>query len=258
MNIKKILIVYKNSNLRTQKKIIELLKKILKDSNLNLVNRCDLTKKDIKGHNLIFSIGGDGTFLRTAHFITNELIMGINSDVKKSEGKLCSAVKENLKDKINKIKEDEFIIKKLTRVRVHYSSKDYDALNEIYVGSSKPYYLGKYILKFNNIKEEQKSSGIIISSGTGSSAWYKSITNNTFDPESEELRFVVREPYYGRLSKFNITTGRIYKNQKLYLVSKMKDGIIAIDSITELPFSKDKEIEIKISPKPLNVIYFKE
>ena len=38
------------------------------------------------------TVGGDGTFLSTSHFIdsSHPLILGINSDIKNSVGHLCS------------------------------------------------------------------------------------------------------------------------------------------------------------------------
>lgn len=86
--------------------------------------------------------------------------------------------------------------------------------------------------------EAQKSSGIIIATGAGSTAWYGSVVKESFNPEMKELRFVVREPYKGKLGA----------NQKLYIKSKMTSGIVAVDSIIETPFSNEEEIEVSISP----------
>jgi len=51
-----------------------------------------LTEEDFQDQNLILSLGGDGTFLKTASMVTsNRLpILGVNTDPTRSVGHLCS------------------------------------------------------------------------------------------------------------------------------------------------------------------------
>jgi len=127
----------------------------------------------------------------------------------------------------------------------------------VYIGSLKSYQISRYKIKINGIEEEQKSSGIIISTGTGSSAWYGSLKKENFSGETKELRILVREPYIGNLLKFKLTEGKVNGDQKICIESKMNEGIVAIDSIIEIPFEARKSAEIGISPKPLKIISFK-
>ena len=260
MKLKKALVVYKDSIFEEYRKIMNEIRKILNEHDIKstLVKRNKLIKKCVEGYDLILSVGGDGTLLRVSHFVNNTAVLGVNLDPKTSEGALCSATSYDLKEKLARIIDGKFGIKRLTRARVFFINKDqsYDGLNEIYVGSTKPYYISRYILKFDKVEEEQKSSGIIIATGAGSTAWYGSVIKESFDPEIEELRFVVREPYSGKLVKFNLTKEKLVANQKLYIKSKMKNGVIAVDSIIEAPFSDKAEIEVGISPEPLKLISF--
>ncbi len=260
MRLKKVLVVYKKSLSAEHNTTLAETKRLLYkyDIKSSFILRESLNKDKIAGYGLIISVGGDGTLLRASHFIDDEIILGVNSDIKKSEGILCYASRHDLKGKIDKILDNKFSVKNLTRANVFFvnTKKSYTGLNEIYVGSLKSYHIARYVLNYSGIEEEQKSSGIIISTGTGSTAWYGSTRKERFNLEDKELRFVVREPYFGRLSKFRIIDGKIGENKKIHIKSKMTGGIVAVDSMTEIPFNYGEEIEISISKKPLRLISF--
>jgi NAD kinase len=260
MKLKKVLVVYKDSILEEHRKTMDGLRKILNayDIKSTFLRRNELDKECAQDCDLILSVGGDGTLLRVSHFVNDTAVLGVNSNTKTSEGILCYATRHDLKEKLARIIDGKFAIKKLTRARVFFinAGRNYDALNEIYVGSATPYHTSRYILKFGRLRGEQKSSGIIIATGAGSTAWYGSVVKESFNPEMKELRFIVREPYRGKLLNFNLTKGKLKATRKLYIKSKMLNGIVAADSIVETPFRNEEEIEVSISPEPLMLISF--
>ena len=239
MKLKKVLVVYKDSVSEEPRKTINEVTKILNEYDVKsaFLERNKLNKECVEGYDLILGVGGDGTLLRISHFVNDTVVLGLNFDPKTSEGVLCSATRCDLKKKLARIIDGKFGIKKLTRAKVFFinTGQNYDVLNEIYVGSAKSYHISRYILKFGKVEEEQKSSGVIISTGAGSTAWYGSIVKETFNPEMKELRFVVREPYKGKLLRFNLIKGKLGANQKLYIKSKMLNGVVAVDSAIETP-----------------------
>jgi len=260
MKLKRVLVVHKDSISEEHLRTMDETRSIINEYDLKCVflKRDELNKERVENYDLILSVGGDGTLLRVSHFVNNAAILGINSNPKTSEGVLCYATRYDLKEKLTRIIDGNFGIKKLTRARVFFinAGRNYDALNEIYVGSAKSYHISRYILKFGSVEEEQRSSGIIITTGAGSRAWYGSIIKESFNPEMKELRFVVREPYRGKLVKFNLIKGKLDANKKLYIKSKMANGIVAVDSIIEAPFSNEEEIKVSISPVPVTLISF--
>ena len=73
----------------------------------NCVFRFDYNENNINWADVIFSVGGDGTFLLAASKIQDNTIpvIGFNSDPYRSEGYLCISKKYNflVEDAINKI-----------------------------------------------------------------------------------------------------------------------------------------------------------
>ncbi len=261
MKPKNFLVFYKDSNLEEHRQLIAFIRKTFNKYKLkaSFRKRSKFNKKIEGGYDLVLSVGGDGTLLRAANRAGNRIIFGINSNPQESEGALCSARTGDLEAKLERVIEGNFSVKKFTKARVYVKGKgkSYDALNEIYIGSAVAYITSRYGLKFNRIKEEQKSSGIVVATGLGSTAWYSSITGGCFEPERKELRFVVREPYQGRLSGVRLKEGRIAKKAKLAVKSKMRDAVLAIDSIMEVPLSNREEVEIGISPDEARFIFFR-
>ena len=104
--------------------------------------------------------------------------------------------------------------------------------------------------------EEQKSSGIIVSTGAGSNAWLRSAGVKPFS-SSKKFYFIVREPYTGKLTKPLLTKGFIGYNNTIKIKSEMDNGIAAVDSNKEYRFKKGSVIEITISKNPVRLVRFK-
>lgn len=217
-----------------------------------------ISKEHLKDKNLVISIGGDGTFLSASHYIENTPILGVNSDKNRSEGALTTVELNQLSNKIRKILENKIKIKQYTREKIviHHTDRKIEtesALNETFFGNINPHHTTNYEIEYKNKKENQKSSGVVVSTGTGSTAWYRSMGGFAFGREKKQLRFRIREVYQRNLHKSRIKKGKIKQNERLVIVSKMNHAIVAIDSIRTYPISKNDKVEITIG-KPLKVI----
>jgi len=259
MEIRKVLAVYKKGKLPEHFKTIEVIKGILDKKQIKhkFVLKDDLKPQHFKDVDLVLSVGGDGTFLEASHFIKNDMpLLGINSDVKTSEGHLTSADRFDFEKKIQSILDGKFKIEKRTRLEARLDSKKIPlVLNDVYIGEDVHYKASRYILKFNGMEEEQKNSGILISTGSGSTAWYKSAGGKPFSKTAKEARFIVREPYRGRLTKCTICTGKL-KDEVMQIISKMYNGCIAVDSFKVFNFERGDTVRIKVSDKPLHTVVF--
>ncbi|MEM4330592.1 MAG: NAD(+)/NADH kinase [Candidatus Pacearchaeota archaeon] len=227
--------------------------------NKKIVLKEKIKKEDVKKADLIITIGGDGTFLSASHFSDNTPILGINRNPSESECFLCNKKLENFERVFKKILNKEYKIKDYTRVdvRIKKEKKEFvleKALNETFFGNINPHHTSKYEILYRNKKDIQKSSGVIITTGAGSTAWYKSLGEKSFSPLKKELRFVVRELYKGRLQKPNIKKGKIKEKEKLILVSKMNHGIISIDSIRTYKVGYNDKVILKVGI-PLKVVF---
>ena len=262
MQLNDILIVYTPSKTKSQNSALEIVKKILKKYNIHykLANRDKLNNSKFENKDLVIAVGGDGTFLRAAQFVDNQLMFGINADIKSKEGFFMKANKNDFEMKLKKIMKNKVKIKKLQRLETYINNKKIEsfALNEFFIGPRKSYHAAKYIIQVNDKKERQKSSGILITTAAGSYAWAKAVHKKNLPLHSKNYQFVIREPYEGKVFKnYRLRNGTLTKNQRINIVSEMLDGILIADSVgKEYNLKNGSKATIRLSDKKLNVIWF--
>jgi len=251
----KVLIIAKNKD---EKEYIlkSKIKEYLGYKEIEIIELSEVKKDFINNFDLIITFGGDGTFVKAANLIEDCFILGINSRPKTSEGALTT-INVNEIDKLKKIQEENYEILTRERIKVKLNGRALDehSLNEIYIGAQFQFHISRYKIKFKGKEEEHRSSGIIVSTGTGSPAWFYSAGGKIFAHDEEKLSFIVREPYFGkRIFKPTILNGDLKKGEILTIKSE-KDygGIIAInESIYD--FNKGDIVEIELYDKPLKSI----
>jgi hypothetical protein len=256
--IRNILVVFKD---KITEKIPDLKKRIefaLKGRKHSIVEFAKLEKEDLYNVDLVITVGGDGTFVKAANWIEDSLIIGINSHPETSEGALTS-LDINQIDFLEKIFFGKFNVTKMDRIKVTLNGKVLPELstNEVFLGAISQFHSSRYVISYKGKEEEQRSSGVIVCSGTGSTAWYKSAGGKPFSYSEKKLAFLVREPYIGdRLFKSKIINGYVQEGDKLIIKSKRDRGqVIAINDVI-YDFNSDGIAEIELSDKPLNVISF--
>jgi NAD kinase len=215
----------------------------------------ELKKAHIDKKDAIISIGGDGTALSAAHFITSQPILAVNSEPEASEGALTTIILSQLEEKLNEIKSIKFKTENLERIEIAINGKILDmlALNEVFIGSEKAYLPAKYTLNLKSKSENQISSGLIFSTGTGSTAWFKSAGGKQFSPQAKFIKLVVREPFKGRIKTCDIPNADINENEEAVIIPQAKSEL-AIDSIRSYPLNPGDKITLKISKHPLKRI----
>jgi NAD+ kinase len=254
----KILITYSKRLTKNHTNTIDKVKDILKQNKIEYLSKDshELTEEDFSDIDMVITIGGDGTFIRASHFLKQIPIIGINSEPEMSEGALTSLKESELNNLHNILKGKHEIIHR-TRAKLKLNGKQipYHALNEVYVGSDRHFHTSRYRIKFKDKKEEHRSSGVLISTGSGSTAWYSSAGGESFHFKEQELRFIIREPYFGNIYKPKILQGKISTQEKITIESlRYEGGIIALDSNLTYPFNTGDIVEIEISDIPLKVI----
>ena len=144
-----------------------------------------------RGKSLIISLGGDGTYLRTSSMIDcNKVpLLGINTDPGRSLGILCSkflykerSSKTYIDRLFQQLEEGSFewmhrqrMNCKIIPSRINSSSKKEQnilMLNEAFLAEKDSSKVSQYKVNVDGIDIGRfKSSGIIVSTGTGSSGW---------------------------------------------------------------------------------------
>lgn len=204
---------------------------------------------------LVITIGGDGTFLRAAQFNERAMMFAVNQDPRQKVGFFTRASRKDFARKFRKIMEGKYTIIKSTRLETSINGKNIElALNEIFFGDKRPYKMCRYLLNIQGRKEKQRSSGLIIATGSGSHAWFQSAGGKSFPITSRKFAFVVREPYEGK-ERYAIKRGIIGKKGYLKITSLDDNNMVVVDALSR-PYAvpKGTTATIKIAKKPLYLV----
>lgn len=217
--------------------------------------------EDFQGKDLIICVGGDGTVLNSAQYITDDTpVLTVKSD-SRSVGTLCEIDASDFEHALEKIVADDFRVERWTRAEGLFRDRRMYALNEIYVGVRHSTSMARYDISYGGGSESQMSGGIVASTGTGSTAWYGNIpgSDGSFPRTANELRFVVRE--YNRSGGYRMVKGIVGPGRRLIVSSKMNvDGCISFDgdiSKRMLDFNRGESIEIRVAETPISVVRLK-
>lgn len=225
-------------------------------------------------NDVVLVIGQDGLVANTAKYVNGLPIIGINPDIARYDGILLKHTPEDLNGILKKITKGIYETKQVTMAKATLNDGQVLlAFNDFYIGANS-HVSSRYNIEFNGNKEQQSSSGIIVSTGAGSTGWLSSIFNmanningyqhNKFNDSSTTLEwsenklvFVVREPFLSKMSQTNIGYGSITKYKKLKIESNMPTkGIIFSDGIESdfLNFNTGSTVVISIAEEKANLI----
>ncbi|MDH4127467.1 MAG: hypothetical protein OEV44_01850 [Spirochaetota bacterium] len=238
-----------------QQKCIQLAKDLL--PNVDFLYTDELNKELTENKELIISIGGDEHFKYAIHnSLSGKLVLNVRSDNLKSEGALSSCNRFNLEEMIDQIKSDSYMTEEWVRLEAELNNKPIEsAIDTIYVGEKNATRMSRYHLYYKDQTEEQKSSGILIVTGAGSTGWFSSAGGNPFPRDANTGRFLIREIYHGTKSGNTLRKGEFNHSEHIKIISLMdEEGIVEIDSIKEYPFKRGNQLKVKVSNEYLRVI----
>lgn len=239
-----------------------------------VINRSFLTTYIFTKKDLVLVIGQDGLVANTAKYVGGLPIVGINPDIERYDGILLKHAPDDLKDLLKNVIKGKYETKQVTMAKATLNDgQELLAFNDFYIGADS-HVSSRYSIEFNGIKEHQSSSGIIVSTGAGSTGWLSSIFNmanninryhntnsvdcgTTLNWNENKLVFVVREPFLSKQSRTNIGYGTIEKNSTLKIASNMPTkGVIFSDGIESdfLKFNSGSIVEIGIADEKANLI----
>ncbi len=228
---------------------------------------------DLEGSDLVISVGGDGELLNVASYLQGgELVLGFKS-YRRSAGRLL------LDPRVTPRKIARALVRGAVRVEhwTRVAATIYDrgrvthglALNEVFIGDEYSMGTARYTIQVGRRRERQRSSGIVVATGAGSTGWYSNIVVPTdrgchlampFDRRSRQLRYLVRDPIrYPEPPK--LVAGTILPGTSFVVKSTMNtDGVVSFDGSKPTyerprayPFNRGARVEIGISDHPLRV-----
>ena len=260
---------------------------------LSIIRGDAIPKTLIMPNTLVIALGGDNYFQYVSHFLENQPLVGINSDPENSDGALTYFTAESFVDFIPKLESGKFNTEEWTRLQASLNDKKIPTLatSEIYIGAYKSTDMSRYILELRKgsrgrvrESEEQKSSGLVVSTKAGETGWYdaasryatnrsmRSLESSVFytdimlgrvhnihpveDPQFRSAYFIAREPFVSspeqRLKNYH---GYIREKETIHLTWLAHGkGLVSIDARDEYEITRGDIVEIKISNTPLRVV----
>ena len=158
---------------------------------------------DFNGIAAVITVGGDGTILEASHHIVDKPIplIGIRS-AESSIGKLCSCRYQGMENLVRSLAEQTLETVLVGRLKAEVSSAatgtsvlTEPVLNDFLFTNISPAATTRYKLLIGKKKAEQRSSGLWISTPSGSTAAIHAAGGSIMDLKDRNFQFKVRELY---------------------------------------------------------------
>ncbi len=212
----------------------------------------------IRGYDLVITIGGDGTFLETTHFLEEGVLMGVNSAPMESVGFFCRTDRRNFGQKIAALMGGRQRLQKLSRLRLILPGRKRIpfALNDILFANRNPAATTRYLLKVGNKGEEQKSSGLWVAPAAGSTAAIHSAGGRALPLSSGQIQYRVREPYHPGRRRYRLLRGVLPGGEKVKIVSLMDEAAVYLDGPHLCyPIRRGDSVTIEQSGHPVYAVW---
>jgi NAD kinase len=220
---------------------------------------------------LVVVVGQDGLVANTLKYLQGQPVLAINPDPARWEGVLLPFQVGDLARLLPDVLQGRRGTREITMARATLSDgQTLLAVNDLFIGV-RSHVSARYEIALGDQKERQSSSGVIVSTGLGSTGWLRSVLTGAHAVagkdadrdmhevrtrgiawDSHELVFNVREPYPSRSTGAELVFGRIPSGVPLRIRSLMpENGVIFSDGIEAdgLDFRSGLEAAVEVHSK---------
>ncbi|MEM7704823.1 MAG: sugar kinase [Pseudomonadota bacterium] len=214
------------------------------------IDRSLLSDYRFNPDDLILTLGPDGLLVNVAKYLRGQPIIAVNPDPATVDGILLPTAVSQVATQIHAVKNGSAQLKHLTMAKVETDDgQQLLALNDFFVGA-KTHVSARYRLAQGSVSERHSSSGIIVSTGVGSTGWMRSIyegalragtgfgipmSQSDYRPlpwDAQALLFAVREPFPSKQTQTELTFGQLGPGEQLVIESEMaSNGVIFSDGV---------------------------
>ena len=219
---------------------------------------------------IVVVVGQDGLVANTLKYLNGQPVIAVNPDPKRFDGVLLPFSVNDIGLIFSDIIRNNFKSKKITMAKASLNDgQELIAVNDLFIG---PRYQtsARYELTLDGRTEMQSSSGIIVSTGLGSTGWFKSILTGAkgvlgTSDQSEEvmawdtdrLRFAVREPFPSQVTGTELVFGELVPQSMMKVSSQISgNGVIFSDGMVDdfLGFNSGTEATIGLFESKGNLV----
>ena len=213
---------------------------------------------------VVLALGQDGLVANTMKYLDGQPLVGLNPDPARYDGVLLPFEARELSALLPDLLSDRRPVRKVTMAQATLTDRQVlYAVNDLFIGP-KSHTSARYEIRHGGRAEVQSSSGLIISTGLGSTAWMRSVVTGAaiiagseldYRPlawDAQRLQFAVREPFPSKTSRTGLVFGEISRGEALGLRSLMpENGVIFSDGIENdfLEFNSGTQARISVAER---------
>lgn len=200
---------------------------------------------------VVVVLGQDGLVANTLKYLDGQPVIGVNPDPARWDGVLLPFSVADAGGVAREVADGGRTTADIAMARAALDDgRELLAVNDLFIGMQS-HVSARYEIIVGDMAETQSSSGIIVSTGLGSTGWMKSIfagltgmtralggqspETKAFDGfawNADHLVFAVREPFPSRTTGSDLVWGRVSADAPLRIRSAMADrGVIFSDGI---------------------------
>ena len=216
-------------------------------------------------------LGQDGLVANTVKYSDARPIIGVNPDPARWDGVLLPFTVKDLPKIVPEVFGGKRQLKEVTMAKAELGDgQRLYAVNDLFVGV-RSHVSARYTISADGREERQSSSGIVVSTGLGSTGWFKSLmagavsiaqaaageglplsAPESFAWDADWLYFTVREPFPSKSSAATLVFGRVTRGRPLVVVSQTPEaGVIFSDGVEKdfLEFNSGARATITLAEK---------
>ena len=236
---------------------------------------------------IVVVLGQDGTVANTLKYLTVQPLIGVNPDANRWDGLLLPFNPQDVAALLPEVAKKKRSLSEITMAEVILTDgQRMLAVNDFFIGT-RTHTSSVYDIEYQGVLEKHSSSGLIVSTGLGSTAWLSSVVAgsmaitsslvNSVDLsegvaplasdasqlarmpwDTQQLAFAVREPFVTKTTSANIVFGKIPREAPLTIRSNMPDkGVIFSDGIESdfIRFDAGLEATVKVSEQKGHLVH---
>ena len=212
------------------------------------------------------TVGQDGLVSNTAKYLTGQPVLAVNPDPELFDGVLLPFTAESVEQQLYTTLYGSLQAKKVTLAQAELSDgQTLMAFNDFFIGAIS-HVSARYRIEIGEKSETQSSSGIIVSTGAGSTGWLQSVyagaagviealggkvvppaNGGRLNWDTEQLVYSVREPFPSIATQASIVHGAFTNRTPLKITSQMaSNGVIFSDGVEAdyLEFNSGAEVTL--------------
>ncbi|HEX7240662.1 MAG TPA: hypothetical protein VF263_10370 [Longimicrobiaceae bacterium] len=226
---------------------------------------------------LVVTLGQDGLVANTAKYVGEQPIVPVNPDPERFDGVLLPWLAEEARGAVEAALASRAAVRRVTLAEaVLDDGQRLLAFNDLFIGA-RSHVSARYRIRAGGAVEAQSSSGVLVSTGAGSTGWMSSVFNmargiadfgggRAPEPvrlgwEDPRLFFAVREPFVSRHSAAGVVAGWVPPGGEVVLESLMPSGgVIFSDGVESdfVGFSSGAVARVRVAPHRAHLVVRRE